>query len=68
VRKIERRDRRLADVRVGLAGDGAEPGFDGVDAFDDAGEVARLDDFLDQSQPSSAMARSAPHTVTVAVT
>ena len=50
VGEIERRDRRLADIGVGLAGQGAEPGLDRVDGLDDAGEVAALDDLLDEPQ------------------
>ena len=50
VGEIERRDRRLADIGVDMAGQATEPGLDRVDALGDAGEVAALDDFLDQPQ------------------
>ena len=50
MREIERRDRRLADIGVDMAGQRPEPGLDRVDALDHAGEVASLDDLLDQPQ------------------
>ena len=50
VRQVQGRDRRLAHVGVGVAGQRAEPGFQRVHPFHHAGEVAALDDFLDQTQ------------------
>jgi hypothetical protein len=50
VRQVQRRDRRLADVGVDMPGQRAEPGFDGIDAFRDAGEVAALDDLLHEAK------------------
>ena len=50
VGEVEGRDRRLADIGVDVAGQAAEPGLDGVHALGDAGEVAALDDLLDQPQ------------------
>src|SRR5271165_4188260 len=50
VSEVQRRDRGLTDVGVSVPGQRAEPGLDGVDSLDHAGEVATLDDLLDQSQ------------------
>ena len=50
VREVERRDRRLADIGVDVAGERSEPRLDGVDALAHAGEVAALDGLLDQTQ------------------
>ena len=50
VGEVECGDRRLADVGVDMAGQAAEPGFDGVDGFADAGEIATLNSLLDQAQ------------------
>ena len=46
--EVQCRQRRLADVRIDLAWDAAEPCFDGVDAFDGCCEVPALDDFFHQ--------------------
>ena len=51
VREVERRDRRLADVGVDVAGQAAEPCLDRVHGLAHAGEVAALDGLLDQPQP-----------------
>ena len=48
--EIERRDRRLADIGVDMSGKRPEPGLDGVDRLDHAGEVAALDDLLGEPQ------------------
>ena len=50
VGEVQRRDRRLTDIGVSVPGQRAEPGFDRVDRLDHAGEVAALDDLLDQPQ------------------
>ena len=50
VRQIQRRDRRLADVGVGMAGDGAEPGLERIHPFRHAGEVAALDHLLHEAE------------------
>ena len=50
VREIERRDRRLADIGVDMAGQRPEPGLHRIDALRHAGEVASLNDLLDQPQ------------------
>ena len=44
--EVQRRDRRLAHIRIEMAGQGAEPGLDRVDALADDREVAALDDLL----------------------
>ena len=44
------RDRRLPDIGVDMSGQAAEPGVDRVDRLRHRGEVAALDDLLDQSQ------------------
>ena len=49
--EIERRDRRLADIGVNLAGQTAEPGLDRVHGLAHAGEVAALDRLFDKPQP-----------------
>src|SRR3546814_15983724 len=43
-------DRGLADIGIDMAGEAPEPGLERVDAFDRAGEVAALDDFLDEPE------------------
>ena len=68
VREIERRDRRLAHIGVDVAGQRSEPGLDRIDAFGHAGEIAALDDLLDQPELLVGDAASSSHTVTVAVT
>ena len=50
VGQVQGRDRRLAHIGVGMAGQRAEPGFQRVHPFHHAGEVAALDDFLDQTE------------------
>ena len=50
VREIERRDRWLPNVGVDVAGQRPEPGLDRVDALRHAGEVASLNDLLDQAE------------------
>ena len=50
VGKVQGRDRRLANIGIDVAGQASEPGLDGVHALGDAGEVAALDDLLDQPQ------------------
>ncbi len=50
VREIERGDRRLADVGVGVAGQRPQPGLHRIDTLRHAGEVASLNDFLDLAQ------------------
>ena len=51
VRQVERRDRRLSHVGVGMPGKGTKPGIDGIDPLHHAGEVAALDHLLDETQP-----------------
>ena len=48
---VQGRDRRLADVGIDVAGQRAQPGIDRVDGLHHAGEVASLNDLLDQAQP-----------------
>ena len=48
---VQGRNRRLADVGIDVAGQRAQPGIDGVDGLHHAGEVASLNDLLDQAQP-----------------
>ena len=48
VGQVQRRDRRLTDIGVGMSRQRTEPGFDDVDGFHHAGEVATLDDLFDQ--------------------
>ena len=50
VGKVEGRDRRLADIGIDMARQRAEPGLEGVHALDDHGEVAPLDDLLDEAE------------------
>ena len=50
VGEIEGGNRRLAHIGVSLAGQRSKPRFDRIDAFGDAGEIAALDDFLDQPE------------------
>ena len=68
VGEVERRDRRLSDIGVEVPGQAAEPGLDGVHPLADDGEVAGLDDLLDQAELLGCDAGSSSHTVTVAVT
>ena len=69
VGEVERGDRRLADIGVDVARQAAEPGLHRVDRLGDAGEVAALDDLLDQPQLLVGdRADRASQTVTVAVT
>ncbi len=48
--EIEGGDRRLPDIGVDMAGQGAEPGLDRVHGLIEAGEVAALNHLLDQPQ------------------
>ena len=48
--KVQCGDRRLPDVGVDMAGKRSEPGFNRVHALDDHGEIAALNDLLDQTQ------------------
>ena len=48
--QVQRRDRRLTDIGVGMSRQRTEPGFHDVDGFHHAGEVAALDDLFDQPQ------------------
>ena len=50
VGKVERRDRRLPDIGIGMSGQAAEPGVDGIDRLDHDAEIAGLDDLFDQPQ------------------
>ena len=50
VRKVERGNRRLADVGIDVAGQRSEPGLYRIDALGHAGEVASLNDLFDQAQ------------------
>ncbi len=50
VGEVEGRDRRLADVGVGVAGQRSQPGLHGVDRLGHAGEVAALNGLLDQPE------------------
>ncbi len=50
MRQVQRRDRRLTDVGVGMAGDGAEPGLERIHSFRHAGEVAALNHLLHQPE------------------
>ena len=50
VRDVERRDRRLTDIGVGVAGQRPQPRFDHVDRLGHAREIAALDDLLDETQ------------------
>lgn len=50
MRKVEGRDRRLPHIGVDMPRQAAEPGFNGVHRLDHAGEIAPLNDLLDQSQ------------------
>ena len=59
---------RLPDVRVGVAGQAAEPCVHRVDRLGHDGEVAALNDLLDQPQFLVGKAGIVVHTVTVAVT
>ena len=68
VRQVQRRDRRLADVGVGVSGNRPEPGLQRIHPFRHAGEVAALDHLLDQPQLLGCETGSASQTVTVAVT
>ena len=68
VGEVEGGDRRLPDIGVDVARQAAEPGFDRVHRLDHAGEVAALDDLLDQAQLFVGDRGSSSQTVTVAVT
>ena len=46
MREVQRGDRRLADIGVKMAGQGAQPRFERVQGFGDAGEIAPLHDLL----------------------
>ena len=48
--KVKRRDRRLPDIGIGMSGDRAEPGIDGIDRFGHGREIAALNDLFDQPQ------------------
>jgi hypothetical protein len=48
VREIQCGNRRLTHVGVGVAWQGPQPGVDGVDRLNHAGEIPALDDLLDQ--------------------
>ena len=50
VGEVQGRDRRLADIGIDVARQAPKPGLDGVHALGDAGEIAALDDFLDEAQ------------------
>src|SRR3546814_2561849 len=50
VGEIEGGNRRLADIGIDMARETPEPGFERVHAFDRAGEVAALDDLLDEPE------------------
>ena len=50
MRKVQRRDRGLANIGVDMAGQRSEPGLDRIHAFGHAGKIASLDDLLDQPQ------------------
>src|SRR3546814_15963995 len=50
VGEIEGGNRRLADIGIDMARETPEPGFERVHAFDRAGEVAALDDILDEPE------------------
>ena len=51
VGEIEGRDRRLADIGIKMPRQAAEPGFDRVQRFRDAGEIAALDDLFSSLEP-----------------
>ena len=50
MRKVQRRDRGLANIAVDMAGQRSEPGLDRIHAFGHAGKIAALDDLFDQPQ------------------
>ena len=50
VGEVEGRDRRLAHIGVDVTRQAAEPSLDRVDAFGDAGEIAALNDLLDEAK------------------
>ena len=50
VGKIERRDRRLPDIGIGMTGQRAEPGIDRVDGLGHCREIAALNDLLGEPQ------------------
>ena len=50
VGEIQSADGRLPDIRVGVSGQAAEPCVNRVDALGHGGEVAALNDLLDQAQ------------------
>ena len=48
--EIEGRDRRLPHIGIDMPRQAAEPGLDGVHRLDHAGEIAPLNDLLDQAE------------------
>ena len=48
VGEVQRRDRRLAHIGIDVPRQAPKPGFNGIYGLGDAGEVAALDDLLDQ--------------------
>lgn len=50
VRQVQRRDDRLAHVRIGVAGNGRQPPIDCVERFGDGDKAASLDDALHHAQ------------------
>ena len=67
--EIKGRDRGLTHIGVDMPRQAAKPGFDRVDGFRHAGEVAALDCLLDE--PELLVGNTSiliPNTVTVAVT
>jgi len=50
VGKVERRDRRLADIGIGVSRQAAKPCVNRVDGLGHGGEVTALNDLLDQAQ------------------
>src|SRR3546814_14932620 len=58
MREVERRDRRLADICVWVAGKRPQPGFERVQPFGDAGEIAAARDLLDRLELEICTART----------
>ncbi|SAE89890.1 Uncharacterised protein [Enterobacter cloacae] len=50
VRQVQRRDDGLAHIRIGIAGNGRQPGIDRVQGFGDGDEAPALDDALHHAQ------------------
>ena len=50
VGEVQCRDRRLPHIGVDMARQTPKPGFDGIHGLGDAGEIAALDDLLDEPQ------------------